>query len=318
MRIRVFVVGLVTAALVGCGGGSSSSDEDSADAGGQANSAEVRKLLEQTFGANSKASSGVLSGTVDITIAGVPRYRRPIQLTMSGPFSDAGGEPEANLTVGLSLRDTAFGGELILVDGQALIGLGSTAFRIPDSISDRIRRPLEAVDDNALGAVLAAVGIAPRRWAKDPRVVGNETIAGEETIHGTAEIDARRFFVDVARLVRLLTSLRITEIAGIPRAVDKRARAALVRSITSAKGDVYTGADDKVLRKAAFDMKLEMSARDRRILGGISAMTIKGELLVSDVGSTPALNVPSDRGSFDQLQLALDALGEAARRDGGS
>ena len=303
---------LLVSALVGCGGDSKSDDASSGEKSNAPNSAEVRKLLRQTFGPNPKATSGKLSGTIDLTVKGAPRYREPIQVTLSGPFSQSGSSPaEANLSVGLQLRGGALGGELVLIDDRVVIGLGSSGYTIPESIAGTIRRPL-AKTENGLASVMAVFGVAPQRWAKNPRIVGNEKVAGEDTIHGTAEINTRRFFLDVARLAKVLTSLRITEIVGLPTVIDRPARQALVRSVTSATGNVWTGADDKVLRKAMFDMKLKPSAKDRKMLG-FSSLTVKGVLNVTEVGTAQKIEAPRIAGTFDDLQSTFDALAESVR-----
>jgi hypothetical protein len=302
---------LVTA-LVGCGGDSKSDDAASGEKSNAANSAEVKKLLRQTFGPNPKATSGKLSGTVDVSVKGAARYREPVQVTLSGPFNQSGSSPaEANLSVGLQLRGGAIGGELILIDDKVLIGLGSSAYSIPNSIAGTIRRPL-ANSDNGLTSVLAVFGVAPQRWAKNPRIVGNEKVSGEDTIHGTAEINAGRFFLDVARLMKVLTSLRITEITGLPEKIDRAARVALTRSVTSTTGSVYTGADDKVLRKATFAMKLKPSTKDRRTLG-FTSLALKGELNVTEVGTEQEIEAPRVSGTFDDLQTTFDALAESVK-----
>jgi hypothetical protein len=303
---------LLVSVLVGCGGGDKKSDDSSGAKSNAPNSAEVKKLLRQTFGPNAKAKSGKISGTVDVRVKGVPRYREPIQVTVSGPFEQSGDSPtEANLSVALGLRGGQLGGELVLIDNQVLIGLGTTGYRVPDDIAGIIRKPL-AKKSNGLASLLAVFGIAPQRWAKDPRIVGNEDVNGEDTIHGTAEINTNRFFLDVARLAKVLTKLRITEVTGLPREIDRQARQALTRSVTKAKGDVWTGADDKVLRKAAFDMALKPSAKDRRILG-FTSITLKGELTVTDVGTPQKIERPPSTGSYDALQITLDALAESVR-----
>jgi hypothetical protein len=319
LRIKA-VSGVVALALavvlMGCGGGSSSDDKPSNAKPDAGDSANVKKLLEQTFGPNPAASSGLLSGTIDIDVKGVPRFKQPISLSMSGPFRQDKGDdaPKANLSMGIALRDGAYGAELILVGNEVLIGLGSTAFQIPESISDRIRRPLRNAD-NALGAVLAVFGIAPRRWAKHPRIVGNERIAGVDVIHGSAGIHTKQYFLDVAKFTNVLTALRFTEITGLPQAIGAKARAALVRSVTSATGDVYTGAEDHVMRKAKFHMTIKPSASDRRLLGGISSLKLAGELNVTEVGSPQRIAAPTARGSYQQLQITLDALAESVRED---
>ncbi len=312
-RARLAVVPLLlVTALAGCGGDSASDETSTGEQASVANSPAVKKLIEETFGPNENATSGKLSGTIDVVVKGAPRYREPVQVTLSGPFNQSGSSPaEANLSVGLQLRGGAIGGELVLVDDRVLIGLGSSAYTIPPSIAGPIRRPL-AKTSNGLGSVLAVFGVAPQRWAKNPRIVGNERIAGEDTIHGTAEIDTQTFFLDVAKLAKVLTSLRITEIVGIPTVVDRQARQALVRSVTSATGDVYTGAEDKVLRQAGFDIALKPSAKDRRILG-FSSLALKGQLNVTEVGTPQKIEAPRIAGTFDDLQTTFDALAEAVK-----
>ncbi len=303
---------LLVAVLVGCGGDDASSgDSPAADQAGKANSPEVKKLLRQTFGPNAKAKSGNISAVVDLTVKGAPRYREPVQVSLVGPFSDAAGQPETKLDVSLALRGGILGGDMYLKGDKAYIGLGSTAYEVPASIATPLREPLSKTG-NALDAILAVFNINPDRWAKNPRIVGNERIAGIDTIHGTAEINAKNLFLDLAGLAKRLTSLRITEITGLPRAVDAQTRAALGRSVKTATGDVYTGADDKVLRRAKLNVLLRPSAKDRKLLK-FSSIKVAANLDISDVGTPQKVNVPSNRGSYDALQLSLDALAEAVR-----
>ena len=306
------VSALLVAVLVGCGGDDSSSgDKAAGDSGGKANSAEVKKLIRQTFGPNAKAKSGNISAVVDIDVKGHPRYREPVQVSVVGPFTNAGGQPEAMLDVSLALRGGILGGDMYLKDDKAYIGLGSTAYEIPASIAGPLRAPLSN-DGNALDAIMSVFHINPDRWAKNPRIVGNERVAGIDTIHGTAEINTENAFLDLAALAKRLTSLRITEITGLPRAVDAQDRAALRRSVKTATGDVYTGADDKVLRRARLNMLLRPSAKDRKRLK-FTEIKVAANLDVTDVGSPQKVSVPTNRGSYQALQLSLDALAEAVR-----
>ena len=315
MPLKTFIgvlSALLIAVLVGCGGDDSSSgDSATGDKAGKANSAEVKKLIRQTFGPNEKAKSGNISAVVDIVVKGHPRYREPVQVSLVGPFTNAGGQPEAMLDVSLALRGGILGGDMYLKADKAYIGLGSTAYEIPASIAGPLRSPLEKTG-NALDAILGVFNINPDRWAKNPRIVGNERVAGIDTIHGTAQINTENLFLDLATLAKRLTSLRITDITGLPREVDAQDRAALRRSVKTATGDVYTGADDKVLRRAKLDVLLQPSAKDRKRLK-FSSIKVAANLDISDVGSPQKVNVPSNRGSYEALQLSLDALAEAVR-----
>jgi hypothetical protein len=314
LRIKAVLSIVLAVALAGCGGGSSSSGEKAAaDKGGKPNSPEVKKLIDDTFGPNDKAKSGNISGVIDITVKGLERYREPIQVSVVGPWTDAAGQPEAAFNVSLGLRGGILGGDMYLRGDKAFIGLGSTAYQIPDPIAGPLRAPLEAKTSNALGAVLGVFHIAPERWAKNPRIVGNERVAGIDTIHGSAELDTKAMFRDLSALTKRLTSLKITNITGLPQVVDRQDRQALQRSVTSADGDVWTGADDKVLRKARFRMTLKPSAKDRKILGGFTSIRVVANLDVTDVGAEQSIDVPSNKGSYDALLISLDALAEAVR-----
>jgi hypothetical protein len=303
---------LLVAMLVGCGGDDSSSgDKAAADKGGKANSAEVKKLIRQTFGPNDKASSGNLSGVIDITVKGLKRYKEPIQVSVVGPFTDAGGQPEAMLDISLALRGGILGGDMYLKGDKAYIGLGSTAYEVPASIATPLRGPL-GQGGNTLDEIMGVFSINPDRWAKNPRIVGNERVAGIDTIHGSADINTKNLFLDLATLAKRLTSLRITDITGLPRKVDARDRAALARSVKTATGDVYTGAKDHVLRRAKLNVLLKPSAKDRKLLK-FSSIKVAANLDITDVGAPQKISVPSNRGSYQALQLSLDALAEAVR-----
>jgi hypothetical protein len=297
-------------AIAGCGG---SSPGGAAGAAGGA-----QALVKQTFGPNAAATSGLVSGTIDITTTGVPARERTVGLSMSGPFDTPGGDgiPRAHLALGIRLSGQIYGADLILDRGGVLVALGPTAYAVPAALAATIRAPL-ANTGNPLGDLLDVFAIAPGRWAANPKVAGTEQLAGTEVVHATAGIDLRQFFTDAARFTRVLTSLRFTEVAGLPQVITAKMRAALVRSVTSATGDVWAGTKDHVVRRAHFDIRLKPAAADRRILGGARTMRLVGELGVSDVGAAQRVEIPRRRGTYKELQLTFDALGEDARRAAG-
>ena len=59
-------------------------------------------------------------------------------------------------------------------------------------------------------------------------------VAGEPTTHVTADIRADRFFRDMSKLVDLLTSLRITEISGLPTVITRRTSSGAARATSRA------------------------------------------------------------------------------------
>lgn len=312
------LVALVAAlTLAACGGDDSSSADGGASSSSKAQDRkDIARLIKQATGPNEAARSGRVDGTIDLEVKGVPRYKGPIQLTAGGSFELADGAevPDVNLDVGLLLNDKAIGGSLVVADSQAYLALGTTGYKLPDAINAKVIAPAAALD-NGLIKSAGLLYIRPDRWQKNGRIVGLEDIGGVETEHATADIKADVFFEDMSRLVRLMTLLRVTEAVGLPQAIGPRARAALVRSVASAKGDIYVGKEDHVVRKATLSGSLKVSKKDQAILGGLQSATLEADINITRVGEDQEISAPKQLGRYADLQLALDALGESIRKD---
>ncbi len=316
-KLLTFVALIAALTLAACGSDDSSSSGDSPSASDKAQDRkDMARLIKQATGPNKAARSGRVDATVDITVKGVPRYTSPIQVTANGAFElpDGADVPDVKIDVGLSLNEKAIGGALVIADSKSFIQLGTTGYTLPDDINSSVIAPAAALD-NGLIKSAGMLFIRPDRWQKDGRIVGLEDVEGVETEHAVAGIKADVFFTDISRLVRLLTKLRVTEAVGLPLAIGPRARAALVRSVTSARGDIYVGKDDHVPRKASLKGTLKVAKKDQAILGGLKSATLAAEINISRVGEDQDISAPKQLGSYADLQLALDALGEAIRRE---
>jgi hypothetical protein len=286
--------------LVACGGGTSSGG--SSASGGAAGSRQVAALLAQTFGPNPKAVSGVFSGTINVAVKGIPRFSQPVSLTTSGPFTDAAGTslPDSDQAVGID----GYGGGMTTSGDKVYFDLGTAAYAVPAGVS-RQMRTAAATAHNGLMRAVGAFDIRPDLWVRSPRIVGNSTLDGVGVVRVSAAIDTARVFLDASRFTHFLTSLQVTQLAGLPQAIGPAAQAALVRSVTSSGGDLYIGASDHVLRKAQMHITLAMSPADRRLLGGIAGLTIDAQLDVTQVGAPQTITVLSLRPPYHEALLLL-------------
>ncbi len=312
-----FVLALVATTLVACGGGS----KDSGGSGGgggddAAKKAQATALIKKIVGPNAKAKSARIDGTVDVDVKGIPRYKGTSELTATGVYDLPSGAdaPDIDIDVGLVLNNHAIGGALVVKDSKGYIKLGSTGYKLPDTISAKLVAPASE-QANGLTKTASMFFINPQVWQKDAIVAGDESIAGVPTTHITAELQPKLVFADIARLVRLLTLLRVTEAVGLPTVVTPRARRALARSTTVAKGEVWVGKSDNVLRKAHLTATLVVAKGDRRVLGGMTGAKVDAVVNIDEVGAVKAPKAPTQLGSYADLQLTLDALGESIRNE---
>ena len=319
IRSKALALAAVLAAttLAACGG------DDSSDSGAKAgNSGDSRaaadKIIEQAIAANDKARSASIDGTIDVTIKGVPRFKEPVQVTANGDYNlpEGADVPDFNVDVGLGLNGGTIGGGLVLVDGKGFITLGDTGYPLPAKISEKIAAPAPEAK-NGLTKTAAMFYINPQDWQKNAQLVGDARVAGEDTDHIKADIQPDKFFDDIARLVNVLTALRVTQAVALPEHLTAPAREALVRSTTLAKGEVWIGKEDHVLRKATLQGEIKVAKKDQAVLGGVTAGTLEATVNVTEVGTEHKISAPKQRGSYSALQLSLDALGEFARREAG-
>jgi hypothetical protein len=306
---------LSASALAACGGGSSSDSGDASKADPAASHAAAQKLIKQAVAANPDARSGRLDGTIDVEVKGVPRFSGPIQLSANGVYSLADGAdvPDLDIDVGLSLNDGSLGGAIVVDNKQGYIKLGNSGYKLPDRINKTLIAPAPAAK-NALTKTGAMFYINPQDWQTKARLIGDADVAGEKTQHIKAELQPDKFFLDLSRLTRFLTLIHVTQAIGLPEALGPKVRAALERSVTVAKGEVWIGKDDHVLRKAHAEGKLVVAERDRKTLFGITSATLDATINISEVGDPQKVGVPKQIDSYSSLQLTLDALGEAVRR----
>ncbi|HEX4363432.1 MAG TPA: hypothetical protein VHZ75_02715 [Solirubrobacteraceae bacterium] len=309
----VLVALLGTTALAACGGSSSGSGGASGDPA--ASHAAAQKLIAQAIATNPKASSGRIDGTIDLKIKGVPRFKGTTEVTADGAYNlpDGASVPDFTVDVGLTLAGGGIGGTLLLADSKGYIKLGETGYKLPDSISQKIVAPA-ANADNGLTKTAAMFYINPQNWQEDAHLVGSGTVAGESVQEITAKIRPDRFFADIARLTHLLTLLHVTQATGLPTVLGPKVRAALVRSVTVAKGEVWIGTSDHVLRKAHLTGTIVVAKRDRKLLAGVTGGALDATINVSDVGDPQTITAPTQLGSYSALQLSLSALGEAVRK----
>jgi hypothetical protein len=312
LKVLVPLVLLAATGLTACGDSGGSGEASSPAARHDA----ADKIIAQAVGANPDARSGRIDGSIVLHIKGVPRFEGPIELTANGVYDlpDGASVPDLDIDVSVALRGGVLGGSIVVKDGTGYIKLGNTGYKLPDSVSRALVAPAKKAK-NGLTKTGAMFYINPQDWQKDAELVGEEPIAGEPTQKITVAIRTDRAFLDLDRLVRFLALVHVPQAVGLPTKLGPAVRAALVRSVTLAKGEVWMGTDDHVMRQAHLVGKGVVSKRDQKLLYGATGATIDATLNMSEVGDPHPVSAPTRLDPYANLQLSLNALAEAIRKD---
>jgi len=248
--ILAAVLALVLAAVgvAGCGIGGNDADD----------------VLKDTF----SGSKSVKSGNVEVAFTftgkgGQSTSQGPATLKLAGPFESQGAKElpkfDFDAAVGVAGRQQSVGA--ISTGDKGFAKVGEDTFAVPAELFDRFKAGFaQAQSQSGQGkdrTSLGALGVDPLKWLKDAKVQGDEQVGGVATKHVTAGIDVGKLVEDVNKV---LGDARKGggQAQQLPsQGVTKKQKQQLEDAIKDARFDVWSGKDDKVLRKLAIGLDFE-------------------------------------------------------------
>lgn len=278
--------------LGGCGDGS---DGDS----------DPQEVLEATFnGEGEEVESGVLEIAVEASASG--KGGGSLNGSLEGPF-EARGEEEpplvdmsASLQVEGGKQSTDFEGGLTITEEAAFVTVDGQPYEVDPStyelFSEQFAQSAATQDEQGGegAAVFERLGIDPSSWLTDVSNEGTQEIEGTETIHitGTA---------DVAQIVEDAQALDPTG-----NALGAAGSGQLAEAVQSATIDVYTGADDNILRR----LELSIEIADPGASG--EKLTLGLTIGVSGVNEEQSFEAPANAKPLEDL---VGGIGGALQGD---
>jgi hypothetical protein len=283
---------LGAAVVAGCGGGGG--DED------------PQQVLDETFSNDETVSSGVLDLSLSASAEG--DEGGSIDASIGGPFQgdeqQEGEFPQFDLAVSASGEGQGLGfdfeGGLIATSDQAFVGYQDNTYEVPAAFFDQIKKASEQAQSQAqqqgdsedAGAVFEQLGLDPSGWLTNLENEGDEDVEGTETIHIHGDADVPAILEDVQNL---------SEQAGEGE-LDRDEVAMVADAVDDAGIDVYSGKDDRILRKLDLNLALSPPEDDD---SGVDSVDVEFSITLSDVNQEQTIEAPSDVQPFSGLERAL-------------
>lgn len=308
-------VSLVAALTIAACGGDSGGDED------------PQQVLDATFSNDESVSSGNLEISVNVDAEGGDDPGS-FEASLSGPFQggEDGGVPQFDLTaeakVDSSAQEFSGSADLTSTGDTAFVNFQGTDYELPQEVFNEFATAFaqaqEQTDASQQEDQLSSIGIDPSNWLTDLSNDGTEDVDGTETIHISGQADVRVLVADLKKII-----------AQVPQAAEQVTPDQLSQfdqvadRIESADFDIYTGADDDVLRK--LDASVQIDPPDTE--GAASSVEVGFSVSFSDVNEPQAISAPADAQPLSTLleQFGVDTsqLGQlgsagAASGDGAS
>jgi hypothetical protein len=270
---------------------------------------DANALLKATFGPNQNIKSGNLALTLALDAKGLKSIQGPISLKLSGPFQSVGkGKlPQLDLTFALNGGGSSFQAGAVTTGDKAWLKLQGTTFLVDDATFNQFKLGYEqaAAKSKANGTpTFSSLGIDPLRWLKDAKVAGEESVGGAETEHITAGVDVAKFLDDVSTVLGKAGSLGQAA-AGVPTKLTDQQRKDIEASVKSTALDVWTGKDDKALRRVKLVIGIDVPQAVRSRAGGLSTGTLSFDLTISDLNETQKISEPTNARPLSELKQLI-------------
>ena len=231
----------------------------------------------------------IRSGDLSMRVLAAPRGKsleRGTGFLLDGPFSlsDRRGElPTTDVEytrVAGSERSTL---AVVSTGRRAFLRMDGQTYEMP---SDRERALRGASGPAGPSGQLERLRIAS--WVREPEIVPGPSLDGVET-------DRLRSGVDVVSATNALLEASGQSAPGRPAITGAEAER-LTRAVRSARLELVTGAEDRLLRRLRLDLELEAGAPPAllRTLGPLGGATFELELTVDRVNEPVRVRAPKD------------------------
>lgn len=239
-------------------------------------------------GPASEIQSGVIDGSTGLSIA--PRGGRQSNslISFSGPFEGAGGNELPSFDLAVTMQESRekevdFG--LIATADAGYIEFQGQGYEIDQAVFERLR------------AATPFATLDPTQWFASRSNEGHQEIDGTETIHTSGKANVARIFPDLEQAARQI-GLKPGDLGANQRAFDE------------ATLDVFTGAEDGLLRRLDLRLAWDGSSEDMGRFNVVQGFS----MTMSDVNEDQEIDAPEDPAPFnelvDKLPFQLSGLGE--------
>jgi hypothetical protein len=321
--IPILVLAAVTlpglgAAACGSGDGSDSSS------GGGGGSENPQKVIDETFNGNKKVDSGKLNLSMSAKLKGsgatAQSLEEPVTIKVVGPFESRGETELPKLDLQLSATGSGqdFSAGAISTGDKGFISYQGKDYAVPDRIFAQYKRNFaqqQKKDRSSNNLDISALGIDPQKWLDHPKIEGDEDIGGAKTTHVSAGVNLAALLDDVNNLLKRTDQLGLTKAQRqqLPAQLSSSTKKQIQDAVKEAKVDVFTGKDDKTLRRlqlaVSFDVPKDLKGQAQGVEGGDVNLTLE----LVDLNQKQDISAPADARPWSELQqqLGVGALGNA-------
>ena len=289
------------------------------------NDEDPEEVLNATFTNEQKIESGTFEISLDVTSEG-GSDSGTLEANLGGPFQGGdGGFPSFDIEAEADVDSESqeFSGSIGLTStgDKAFVNFQDTDYEVPQQAFNEFAKTFNQLQAQSSdqqagdegGNLLTSLGINPTNWLSDLDNEGEEDVEGTETIHISGEADVPKLVEDLKQIAENAPQAaeRVT-----PEQLGELDQ--LTGIVESAELDIYSGADDKLLRKLEASLELNPQEGDEATPESVS---VDFAITLSELNEPQQIAAPSGAKPLGDLlgQLGVDpnSLGELGGALGG-
>ena len=300
--IALALLAVAGGGLIACGG-----DDD-------ASSASVDDLLTQTFTGKKDVKSGRLALNVDLNIQGSGEMDGPIKVTLGGPFQSQGEGKLPIFDIDLSFEGAgqSIKAGATSTGSKGFVNFNGQEYAVSDEVFNQFKTAFEqASQQGGQNQSLQSLGLDPRSWITNATNAGEAKVGDTDTIKITGGVDVAKMIDDIfASLQKNAGQLGLQ--GQVPELTDEQ-RKQITDAVKDVKVEIYTGTDDKILRRMFVSLSLsDPTGQDQ------GSADVKFDLSLLDLNEDQEVSEPSNTKPFEELVQQLGGLGLGGLGGGGS
>jgi hypothetical protein len=279
---------------------------------GDGGSNDAPTLLKQTFGGAHKVSSGKLAIVLTVNPSGSTTLKTPITLSFGGPFQSLGkGKlPQSNFDVSLSGGGSSGSIGILSTGTNGYVTFQGQSYQLPAAAFQKLESSFSQIASSPGSSgngsnVLSKLGIQPLHWLQNPTIVGTESVGGASTTHIRAAVDVASLLADFNTFLSRASSLGVSGASSFPHGISSASRQRVASEVKHPRFDVWTGSDDKTIRKLQIGLTLPVTGQISTLLGGLSSADIGLSMQYSDLNRPQTITAPTSVQPYSQFQTKL-------------
>ena len=280
-------------------------------------SGDPNTLLSQTFSGTHRVASGVLDLTLMINPSGSSTLNGPITLSFGGPFQSrgAGKLPKSNFTASASVLGHSVSLGILSTGTNGYVTLEGTSYQMPQATFQKLESSFAQVASSPGGGngsgTLGKLGIQPLHWLTHPTIVGTENVGGAQTTHIHAGVNVPALLNDLNTVLEKASSLGVSGTSSLRSGLPPATRTKIAAAIENPSVDVWTGKDDKTIRRLTVALTVPVTGNTSAQLGGMTSADIRLTMQYSNLGVPQTITAPTTVRPFSEFQAKLAAFVQA-------